>query len=61
MRKRVASINEAPITERERRIAAPRAPRNTWLADQGVGGPAFPPLGGSLPCYPGVQGAGGGR
>lgn len=37
MRKRVASINEAPIREEERRIAMPaggEAAYNTWLADQ---------------------------
>ena len=34
MRKRVASINEAPITEGQRRIAVPNPVYNTWLADQ---------------------------
>ena len=34
MRKRVASINEAPIAEGERRIAVPNPSYNTWLADQ---------------------------
>lgn len=37
MRKRIASINEAPIREQERRISVPQGQDvayNTWLADQ---------------------------
>lgn len=37
MRKRIASINEAPIRQEERRISVPEggeAAYNTWLADQ---------------------------
>ena len=34
MRKRIASVNEAPIAEGDRRIAVPDPAYNTWLADQ---------------------------
>ncbi|KAL4434163.1 hypothetical protein ABPG75_000604 [Micractinium tetrahymenae] len=54
MRKRIASINEAPIREEERRIAVPEGQDvtyNTWLADQGIGGSHFPLGGGSAPTY----------
>ena len=37
MRKRIASINEAPIAESERRIAVDEPAYNTWLADQVCG------------------------
>ncbi|EFN57829.1 hypothetical protein CHLNCDRAFT_143246 [Chlorella variabilis] len=50
MRKRIASINEAPIAEGERRIAVDSPTRNTWLAEQGVGG-EFPLGGGSKLAY----------
>ena len=51
MRKRIASINEAPITEAERRIAVPSPTRNTWLVEQGVGVSEFPVGGGALAAY----------
>ena len=54
MRKRIASINEAPIAPDQRRIAVPEGqqPRfNTWLGDQGVGGDEFPLGGGAAPAY----------
>jgi len=58
MRKRIASINEVPITAEERRVAvgdAAGAAPNRWLAEQGlsaaVGGAGFPLGGGSEPCY----------
>ena len=54
MRKRVASINEAPIGAGQRRLAVPpgEAPlHNTWLEAQGVGGAEFPLRDGSEPCY----------
>jgi hypothetical protein len=62
MRKRVASINEAPIAPGERRIAvdAPAAaPPNAWLREQGLAQPGaaggdgagFPLGGGSQSCY----------
>lgn len=51
MRKRIASINEAPIAEGERRIAVEEPTHNTWLADQGIGGSSFPLGGGSASTY----------
>jgi hypothetical protein len=51
MRKRVASINEAPILESERRIAVVEPLHNMWLADQGVGLAAQPVGGGAAPAY----------
>ena len=49
MRKRIASIVEAPIDERERRIAVEEPVRNAWLVDQGVGIEPFPLGGGHIP------------
>ena len=51
MRKRVASINEAPILESERRIAVPAPLHNAWLADQGVRLGEHPLGGGAAPAY----------
>jgi hypothetical protein len=55
MRKRIASINEAPIQPSERRIAVDppaAAAVNTWLAQQGLsGGAEFPFGGGTEKCY----------
>ena len=67
MRKRIASINEAPITASQRRIAVgavASAPANAWLAQQGlsrdhqqqqqqsgINGGGFPLGGGSAACY----------
>lgn len=57
MRKRICSINEAPIQPHQRRIAvdAPAAaPTNPWLAQQGLSGSAgteFPYGGGHERCY----------
>ncbi|PRW60669.1 histidine kinase [Chlorella sorokiniana] len=54
MRKRIASINEAPIRAEERRIAVPEGKQvtyNSWLAEQGVGGDELPLRGGNQPAY----------
>ena len=58
MRKRVASINDAPIDESERRVAVEDGkggmpPRNEWLDAQGVtkAGGEFPFGGGSAAAY----------
>eukprot|EP00775_Hariotina_reticulata_P008213 gene8213-8405_t len=51
MRKRIASINEAPITPEQRRIAAGPAVDNSWLAEQGLASADFPLGGGSAVCY----------
>lgn len=71
MRKRIASINEAPIAEGERRIAVDSPTRNTWLAEQVGGGfgkwgrdacrgRTAAGLGLCLPCAPApLQGVGG--
>jgi nuclear transport factor 2 (NTF2) superfamily protein len=54
MRKRVASINESPIADADRRIAVEGGGpplRNNWLAEQGTGKGEFPLRNGSQPCY----------
>lgn len=52
MRKRIASICDAPIAENERRISVEGEPvYNSWLADQGVGMEPFPLGGGAVPAY----------
>ncbi|GAB4816771.1 hypothetical protein N2152v2_003817 [Parachlorella kessleri] len=57
MRKRVTSINEAPIAAADRRIAVDggaQPVRNAWLAEQGLSeglGQEFPLGDGSQPCY----------
>ena len=57
MRKRVTSINEAPIATADRRIAVEggaQPVRNAWLAEQGLSeslGLEFPLGNGSQPCY----------
>jgi hypothetical protein len=55
MRKRIASINEAPIQPDQRRVAVEppsSAPVNTWLAQQGLAGSRELPFkGGSEACY----------
>eukprot|EP00879_Flechtneria_rotunda_P004174 GHRR01004422.1.p1 GENE.GHRR01004422.1~~GHRR01004422.1.p1 ORF type:complete len:188 (+),score=36.68 GHRR01004422.1:546-1109(+) len=62
MRKRIASINEAPIRPEERRIAVDEGcspPPNNWLEEQGlstdVGHHQFPFKGGHESCYAGVD------
>ena len=54
MRKRIASINEAPIKDSERRISVDEGaiiPENTWLFHQGVSVNSFPFGGGSHETY----------
>lgn len=57
MRKRIASINEAPIDESERRISVPpgtEATHNSWITDQGLSlelGVEFPLGAGHAPTY----------
>jgi hypothetical protein len=54
MRKRIASINEAPISPQQRRIAVePQVSpvHNSWLAEQGLATAEFPLGGGSDMCY----------
>lgn len=54
MRKRVASINEAPISEQDRRIAVEGGStplRNDWLSEQGLALGEFPLRDGHQPCY----------
>lgn len=56
MRKRIASINEAPIQPQERRIAVEDSDvvHNSWLTEQGLSkeqGAEFPLAGGSSKCY----------
>jgi hypothetical protein len=56
MRKRIASINEAPISADERRIAVEddQVQHNSWLTEQGLAadlGAEFPLQGGDSRCY----------
>lgn len=57
MRKRIASINEAPIHESERRISVPEGAevkRNSWLTEQGLSDALeqeFPLSNGNAPAY----------
>lgn len=57
MRKRIASINEAPIAESQRRISLPEGTEpthNSWLTEQGLSaalGADFPLANGNLKAY----------
>ena len=57
MRKRIASINEAPIDESQRRISVPEGEEvkyNSWVTDQGLSdalGQEFPLSNGNEPAY----------
>ena len=56
MRKRIANINEAPISADERRIAVEddQVQHNSWLTEQGLAkdlNAQFPLQGGNAKCY----------